>query len=338
MDQCYQIIGANPSPFSRKLRAILRYRRIPHIWRLRGPEMGPAIEAVRPQLIPILALPQPDGSMRHAVDTTPLAHELEARHPAVRSIIPSAQSDAFLCHLLEEMADEWCMQAMYYYRWVEEETGRFAAHWIVQERAPGLDTEMRRQAESQVFTRQRSRMAIVCGEGDAGAIIEAHYAELLTILEPLAEQSLYLFGNRPSLADFAFFGQLAELATDPLPQRILRRLAPSLELWVMGLEDASGVEGEWSEHLVAAAARASLLRLAARGYFPFMVANAAGVAEGRHSFEAVVDGKVYRRLPYGYQARCYNELRSHWASLPSPVRAQLEPTLMETGCLPYLQS
>ena len=53
----YELIGANPSPYSRKLRAVLRYRRLPHIWRLNRPTMSPEIDAIKPKLIPILRFP-----------------------------------------------------------------------------------------------------------------------------------------------------------------------------------------------------------------------------------------------------------------------------------------
>ena len=31
----------------------------------------------------------------------------------------------------------------------------------------------------------------------------------------------FIFGSRPTAADFAIYGQLRQLATDPLPSRIL---------------------------------------------------------------------------------------------------------------------
>ena len=93
----YELIGANPSPYSRKMRAILRYRRIPHIWRLKRPSMTPEIDAIKPALIPILRFP--DG--RYRVDSTPMAYELESLH-GERSIIPPDAADAFVCHLIDK--------------------------------------------------------------------------------------------------------------------------------------------------------------------------------------------------------------------------------------------
>jgi len=54
----------------------------------------------------------------------------------------------------------------------------------------------------------------------------------------------YLFGSRPTLADFGLFGQLIILATDPTPASEMRRRAPDVLLWLLRLDDASGVEGE----------------------------------------------------------------------------------------------
>ena len=47
-------------------------------------------------------------------------------------------------------------------------------------------------------------------------------SRILAAFEPYVGMARYLFGSRPSLADFAWFGQLSEIATDPTPMRIMR--------------------------------------------------------------------------------------------------------------------
>jgi glutathione S-transferase len=97
----YELIGSNASPYSRKMLAILRYRRLPYIWRIRHPATLPFEIAGQPRLMPMLRVP---GSTRFESDSTPLAHRLEARH-VDRSIIPPDATVAFLCHLIEDFAD-----------------------------------------------------------------------------------------------------------------------------------------------------------------------------------------------------------------------------------------
>ena len=234
----YRLIGSTASPYAIKLRALLRYRRIPFDWVIMTKALRKATEHLRPNLIPVLQYP--DGTYRG--ETTTLAYDLESRHKE-RSVIPDDKAVAFVCDLLEDLADEWAVKPLFLYRWWDPEDQAYVSRWAgeewsVSEAATGSAEEI-----EQFRQRQISRMVILGATAENKPLLEESYLRMLAAFEPHVGMTSYLFGSRPSLADFAWFGQLSEMATDPTPMRIMRAKAPFTDHWVRRLDDASGVEG-----------------------------------------------------------------------------------------------
>jgi hypothetical protein len=62
----YRLIGSTASPYAIKLRALLRYRRIPFDWVIMTKALRKATEHLRPNLIPVRQYP--DGTYRGGGD------------------------------------------------------------------------------------------------------------------------------------------------------------------------------------------------------------------------------------------------------------------------------
>ena len=328
-DGVYRLIGSNGSPYSQKLRAILRYRRLPFVWELRTERNRSELASVRPALIPILQYPE-DGSFH--VDTTPLAADLEARHPGRRSIIPDDPAHAFLSHLIEDMADEWLTKAMFHYRWAYDADIRYAGLWIADDFFPDRIAGARDAAAGDFAKRQIERMPLVGCTPENAPLLEESYHRVLAALEPHVGAYRFLFGTRPALADFGLFGQLKTLASDPTPLAIMRAEAQRTESWVRQLEDASGVEGDWigaNDPLPEAVTE--LLRLCGEVYLPFLAANAAAAANGEDEFETELSGRPFRQPMFRYQIKCLSELRRRLGGLEDNARERVRGALEETG-------
>lgn len=334
MTDRYRLIGTNGSPYSMKMRAIMRYRRLPHDWVMRTPAIRAEVADVKPPLIPILQLPE-DGS--YHVDSTPMAYLLEERHPGARSIIPDDPGHAFLSDLIEDTADEWGTKAMFHYRWARKVDQDYAARWIVNDHQPELKGEAYDAAVVAFTDRQVGRMPLVGCTPQNAPVIEETYHRVLALLDGHVGLDSYLFGSRPSLADFGWFGQLKTLATDPTPAEIMRTSAQRTYDWVRQMDDLSGLEGAWlPAHAPLPSAVTGLLRLAGEVYLPFLAANAQAAAAGADSFELELLGRAYAQGTFRYQVKCLERLRARLRAVPDDALARIRPALEETGCWTYL--
>ncbi|HEY4939790.1 MAG TPA: glutathione S-transferase N-terminal domain-containing protein [Rhizomicrobium sp.] len=329
----YTIHGGLGSPYSMKMRAILRYRRLPHIWKQMDMADRSIFANVKAPVIPIIQFP--DGSWHN--DSTPMIFALEKAH-SERSIVPSDPGQAFLATLLEDMADEWGTKAMFHYRWFRERDAKQMSEWLSFDRLGGHGRDAILKSAQQFRARQVGRMPIVGCTPQNAPIIEESARQILALFEAHVTQEVYLFGSRPSLADFGWLGQLSQLATDPTPDDLMREIAPFTFRWLMNLDDASGIDGEWRDPTAALSpAIKGFLKMAGEVYFPFLLANARAFEKGEPTFSVTLLGQTYTQGSFRYQQRCLWDLREAYKKLDAAGREGIDPVLKDAGCLEPLK-
>jgi glutathione S-transferase len=329
----YTIHGGLGSPYSMKMRAIFRYRRIPYIWKQIDGMSGDVFAKVKAPVIPIIQFP--DGSWHN--DSTPMLFTLERLH-AERSIVPTDPGDAFLAYLLEDMADEWGTKAMFHYRWYRERDQRQMSEWLAFDRLGGHGRAAIVGAAQMFRTRQVGRMPIVGCTPENAPIIEDSAKQIFALLEAHVTEEPFLFGTRPSLADFGWLGQLSQLAVDPTPDDLMREVAPFTFRWLMNLDDASGIDGAWRDpESPLSPALKGFLKMAGEVYFPFLLANAAAFEKKDPTFSVTLQGRTYTQGSFRYQQRCLWDLREAYQKLDAATRVRLDPILDEALCLAPLK-
>lgn len=332
----YRLLGGPGSPYSLKMRAVLRYRRLPHLWIVPRGYLGSEGELAKAAKALIPVLQYPDGGY-HA-DSTPLIYDLEARHPGQRSVIPDDPGAAFLSHLIEDMADEMLVIAMFDLRWGSEVDQHFCATRQLSGWLGPIDQAQLSDLVARFTRRQtRNREKWVCSEGNH-QLLMALYPGVLEVLESMQERTAYLFGDRPSLADFGLYGQLSQCAIDPSANAIMRAHAPRTFQWTQSLDDACGVEGEWAPRSTWEPAVRRMLALVGRHYLPVLQANHAAVEAGAPSLEVEILGHTWKSTPDRYKHKCLVWLQREWAALAPAVQASLRPLLSETDCLAAMEA
>jgi glutathione S-transferase len=329
------IVGAPGSPYSRKLRAVLRYRRIAHVWVNRGSPEASDLPRPRVDLLPQLIVPGAGGAPEALTDSTPLIRRLEASHHG-RSVIPDDPALAFLDALLEDYADEWLTKAMFHYRWAfAPDIAKAAAilpRWF---RTDQPETEA--VANGTLFARRQIGRLGVVGSSEATApLIEESYVRMLRLLDARLTESRFVFGSRPAASDFALYGQLTQLAGfDPTPSAIALSIAPRVVAWVDVVEDGSGIEpreGDWVPRDRIPDALRSIFAEIGRVYVPFLLANADAISRGCERVECLIDGHAWVQRPFPYQAKCLTALRSAHRALAPTDRAAVDGALAGSGC------
>ncbi|MEM7687561.1 MAG: glutathione S-transferase N-terminal domain-containing protein [Pseudomonadota bacterium] len=325
----YKLYGALASPYSQKMRAVLRARQIDHIWVHGQAAMDEALSSVKAPVIPVLEYP--DGTF--ANDTTPLIYDLEKRHTE-RSIVPDDPVHAFLAHLIEDFADEWLTKAMFGYRWLEIVDQRQMSVWLAFDSMKGGGLNAIEGFASRFCERQTGRMTLVGCTRENFPLIKQSLGCVLDALEAHVADKHCLFGSRPSLAEFGLFGQLSQLAVDPTAQAMMRADYPFTYRWLLHVDDMSGVEGCWGEPEELPPVVIALIEEIGRVYVPFLLANSCAEENGASEFAIEVDGLPYTQGAFKYQVKALGEIRKRYHALSRVERDRAEAILQRCRCMP----
>lgn len=332
----YRVLGGPGSPYSLKLRAALRYRRIPHNWIVPPGYLGEGgeLKAAGKGMIPVMQLP--DGS--YWSDSTPMILALEQRHPGERSLLPDDPADRFLALLIEDFADEWLVLPMFDYRWDAEVDQAFCAR----RQMAGWLGSMPTAEFDDIIARFRARQtAVLARLGDREAnrpLLRSTYPEVLAAIEAQLEVSRFLFGGRPSIADIGLFGQLSQCAIDPSASAIMRNSAVRTFQWIQDLDDASGIEGDWRDPAEPPGPGVErLLKLIGEVFLPFMVANAAAVRAGEPVVTTHLRGMPMSARANAYKVNCLGWLKLALDEALAAGAEGLEATLRHYKCWEALQ-
>ena len=330
-----EMMGAPGSPYTRKMRALLRYRRIPYVFFQQNSPEAARRPAARVPLLPTFYLPDAAGEVVATTDSTPLIRRFERAFEG-RSVVPPDPALAFLDQLIEDYADEWLTKCMFHYRWYHEadatKARRILPHWALTD----VTDEEIAPLQKAIGERQIERLRVV-GSNDATAdIIEGSYRRFLRAFDAQLQTSRFLFGRRPGSSDFGIMGQLSSLALfDPTPSALTADAFPRVYAWTEVMEDLSGLEildGDWSRPGDLPETFRGLLGEIGRFYAPFMLANADAIERGAELVETEIDGRGWVQKPFPYQRKCLGWLRGAHAALDSEARAKVGGLLEGTGC------
>ena len=334
-------MGVPGSPYTRKMLALLRYRRIPYRL-LPGSRnvIDPDTERFRIRAEPrIPLLPtfyfRDKSNQEYAVcDTTPLIREFEVRYQG-RSVVPESSIMAFIDYLLEDYGDEWLTKAMFHYRWTYPEDIEKAGQMLPRWNNISASDEQIEDRSRAISNRQISRLAYVGSNPITRETIEQSFHRFLGLLDNHLQQLPFLLGKRPAACDFAIYGQLSCLALfDPTPQQLILERAPRVYAWTETMEDMSGyetLEHDWLEPDHLPPTLIALLNEVGRIYIPYLLANAEAVATKAESLQMELDGRPWEQHPFTYQAKCLEWIRAEYSRLSLAQKDQLSVLLRSSG-------
>ena len=340
-DREFRIVGVGASPYTRKLRAAARFRRLPFRFVVAGTKEANALPQRSLPLLPYIVAPDADGALTQVqADSTPILDFLEAEYPQ-RRLRPADGALRFLDLLIEDYGDEWLSKCMFHYRWSQAPDTERASAYLPYTTAIQLAPDLGARAAAAFAARQISRIGVVGSNAMTGPVIEASWRRFLEVFDAHIQNQPFLLGHRPGAGDFACYGQMTMLViTDPTPSAVAFEVSPRAYAWTERCEDLSGLDvsdDDWIDLGDPPETFRAVLAEMGRVYAPFMLANADAVARGAEQVICEIDGQPWRQAPFVYQAKCLRWLREAYSALTPAEQGRVDAVLAGTGCEALLE-
>lgn len=308
MSASYRLFGAESSAYSTKMRAFMRYKGVEFDWVPRTANSEEELAKVsRFSTLPVLVTAS--GFAVH--DTTPMIEALEADTPEP-SALPDDAALSFLAYVLEEYADTWLAKAAFQFRWTRKKDQKEAAKRAISEYFGENEPDDRKAMEASTIERMTEQLPSVGLEGDLGPAVEKSFKKFVKLLNEHLRRHLFIFGGRPSIADFAIGGQLIQMQRDPTAGKIIEKDGEFVAKWCEFLVDAKpGGPFESLEDL-----QETLIPIfksdLSKFFLPWAAENLENSLAGNETFEVTLGKDKFTLRPLRSAARSFRDLRKRF--------------------------
>lgn len=310
----YRLFGAETSPYSEKVRAALRYKGVDFDWVSRSVKTEADFQALAPvPTVPLLISPEAVASQ----DSTAMLASLELAHPEP-STVPDDPACAALSLILEDYGDEWLNKAMFNERWGQSPDQEAAAQRLLEQLFAGHPPASRVEEVTKIVDRMAGRLPLVGAGGSNGEILRASFHNFTELLDAHLKETLYIFGGRPSAADFSLGAQYRQMLSDPTPGEWLRDRAPFVTEWCEMMESPKANDAFKS----LAELRETLLPLfkedVAKTYIVWAEANSDNASKRRKKLSVKIKGKTFEQDTQKYAAKAFKSVKKAIEKMKSP--------------------
>ena len=307
----YRLFGAETSPYSLKVRSFLRYKGVDFDWVLRSSVTEEEFKK-HASLPTVPLLIRPDG--KASQDSTNMLATLEKEHTA-----PSAKPDDPACEalalMLEDYADEWLNKAMFHYRWNQSPDKEAAAIRVLEQLFAGRAPARKRDAQASVVSHMNERLPLVGATSENIPVIAASFQRFAALLNAHLEQTLFIFGGRPSAADFAIAGQIQQMLLDPTMNTWLNENTPFIVAWCEFME----APNPGAPFAKLSDLQETLLPLfrdeVSTTYLPWAAANSAAITKRKKAVTVDLADGPYAQSTQRYAAKSYRTVKKAVAKL-----------------------
>ena len=226
----HQLIGAEVSYYTGKVRAYLRFKHIPFV------EVSASRDVYRDVIVPrtgVRFIPVLVSNEDVAVqDSRAIIDYLDVLHPAP-SIVPPGTTQRLVSLLFELYADQWLLLPAMHYRWNVPENRSFAIAEFGRLSVPEASVAEQVAIGEKLSVPFAGALPSLGVHPETARAVEDSYRAFLADFDAHLAMHPRVLGSRPSIADFALFGPLyAHLYRDPASGRLMKELAPQVARWV----------------------------------------------------------------------------------------------------------
>lgn len=336
-----QLIGAEASYYTGKVRAYLRWKGIPF------DEVLATADVYRQVIIPRTGtrfIPVLIGVDGEAIqDSTDIIDAVERQLPEP-SVYPSTPVQRLVALLFEIYGDEWLVLPAMHYRWSFPENQEFLLREFGGTLHPEASDPEQRAHGVKASAPFSGALPLLGVTPQTAPAIEAWTTELFTQLCHHLARHPFLLGTRPSIGDFGLLGPLyAHLYRDPYPGRLMLEKAPRVARWVERMNAPVAGSGDFLPDDEVPETLCPILKRMFREHVPVMRDTARLLAVwvrenpgqqiprviGTH--EVSIGGVTTERAVFPYTVWMLQRAVDHYAALTGRDRCRVDTYLREVG-------